>query len=462
MKNLLQHWLRFKPVTSIVHIFCLNAILVFCLLALFSMEIQAQTPVLKHSYTFDDGTANDIVGEANGIKNGGEIINGEYVTFSEGQFIVLPADKININNFKSLSLEVYLGAGHLNAFFTMFSYFGNSVGDFGTDYIFQSLTNGGNSVTAISCKNSQTPWAVGTDVKANELKDSKYHHVVSTFDNHEIKFYIDGLLVSTNTIDQFPYNTIGNLSNQFAYLCKSGYRNDATWFGTIDQFNIYEGILDPVSIADSAQEYLEDHKELSEQIKEILSDVLVNPGFRPESELSSTFIKTYKQSKFVVYPTIIRTPDSTTWSQTSAKSFSELLQSKLKLSAEYKENIIAPGELQGQSQFDFFNNDMSKLASAIKENESNPNYYVMLEILFPPQQSESVNVFGIHIFVLNNKGENAFSFLLNGHHDYFSYNNLFAENSNTENLEKLKLKCTSVAIEALKKQIKYAESEIVK
>ncbi|WP_430973449.1 hypothetical protein [Sunxiuqinia rutila] len=151
---------RFTPqaTRSILKQYLPCLLVVFCLLALSSTTIRAQDALLKHAYTFDDGTANDIVGEAHGTINGGKIINGEYVSFSQGQFIVLPANKIALNSYPALSLEAYLGAGHLNAYFTMFSYFGNSVGPLGTSYLFQSLANGGHSATAISCKNDQTPW----------------------------------------------------------------------------------------------------------------------------------------------------------------------------------------------------------------------------------------------------------------------------------------------------------------
>lgn len=462
MKNLLQQWFQSKLTTSILKHSVSCLLLVFCLLVLSSMELRAQDPVLKHSYTFEDGTARDVVGEAHGALNGGKIINGEYVAFSQGQFILLPASEIALNTYPSLSLEAYLGAGHLNAYFTMFSYFGNSVGPFGTNYLFQSLANGGHSVTAISCKNDQSPWATCTNVFGTPFKDAKYHHVVSTFDNREIKFYIDGILVDQNTVDEFPNNVIANLGTQFAYLCKSGYMQDPTWFGTIDQFNIYEGVLDPTTIANSAKKYQAGAKELPAEIKELLANVLVNPGFKPESDLSAVFLQSYKQSKFVVYPTVIRTPDSTAYCLSSAKAFSELLMSDLKLDAKFNENVLSPGDLEGQSQFDFFNNDMKRLASAIKEEGTSADYYVVLEILFPPQRSEVVDVFGIHILILNKDTENAFSFLLNSHHDYFSYNSLFAENSNTENLEPLRIKCAEVAFDALKKQLEYAESASVK
>lgn len=75
----------------------------------------AQNLVLKHSYDFEDGTAKDLICQAHGTINGVKVINREYVTFSGGQYIDMPTDKININTSKSISLEVYLGAGYIHA-----------------------------------------------------------------------------------------------------------------------------------------------------------------------------------------------------------------------------------------------------------------------------------------------------------------------------------------------------------
>ena len=461
MKNLLPFWLKLCFPTLTRSFSVLSFILLLGVLILPFQELLAQEPVLKHAYSFDNGTANDAIGGAHGIMHGGKIIDGEYITYEQGQYIDLPAEKININRFNTLTLEAYLGAGNLNAYYTMFAYFGNSVGNVGTDYLFQSLSNGGHSATAISCKNTESPWAVCTNVFGAVVNDLKYHHMVSTFDNREIKFYIDGDLVNSNTIDKFPDNIIANLSNELAYLGKSGYLSDPTWYGIIDEFNIYEGVMDEASIRQSAFTYLAKKKEIPAHLKEVLSDVLKVPGYRPESGLSSIFIETFKQSKFLVYPTIIRTPDSTRWSVSSAQAFTESLKSDLKLDAAFNDEMLDPGKLEGRGQFEFFNHDMNSLSNAIREDGAKADYYVILEILFPPRQSEMLNVFGIHILLLDKDAENAFSFLLNAHHDYFSYNNLFTINADPENIEALLIKCSNVAVKALIKQIEYAENESI-
>ncbi|WP_340111900.1 ATP-binding protein [Maribellus mangrovi] len=220
--------------------------------------LQAQLPVLTHSYTFEDGTAKDLVGNADGIITGGKIEDGKFVTTEEGQFIKLPAGLIQLSSYNSLTLEAFIVAGKDNGENTMVSYFGNEQEILGSDYIFQSVQNGANprSRSAISCKNDTFAWNTETTVNCNPLNDGLPHYLVTTFNDKELRFYVDGMLVGLQTNEQYPVNRLENIGEQVAYLAKSGYRADQTWLGAIDAFNIYEGILDAATIEKSALSYL--------------------------------------------------------------------------------------------------------------------------------------------------------------------------------------------------------------
>ncbi|WP_370479011.1 LamG domain-containing protein [Tamlana flava] len=413
---------------------------------------------LKHSYTFDDGTANDIVGEAHGairgtIQSEGKVIDGLFVTYDQGQFIELPADKIKINEYSAITLEAFILASK-GSDTKMISFFGNSTGNFGTDYIAQWVHNNEFSWTGISCNNDIAPWETITQVSGKSLQDDAYHHIVTTFDNQEIKYYIDGTLVGKQTTLGHKSNIIANLSNNLAYLCRSGYLREQTWLGGIDEFNIYEGILDAETIAKSAKKYLETSKDRNKTFyKSLISLTDLNEGFRPTSDLSDEFIKTLKKSKIEVYPTILRTVDSTTWSETSGKEFAASLKSDLELDIDFNRKTLNPDELRGKNQFEIFNNEMDSLGEKIRKEKTPSDYNIVLEILFAPKQSERLNVFGIHVYVLTNDGKNAYSFLLNSHHDSFKYAQLFEDHVTKESLETLKQKCTWVALEVFKKQL---------
>jgi hypothetical protein len=105
-----QHLLKFWAVMALTGFFCSSAVF--------------GQATLKHSYTFDDGTANDVVGTAHGTLNGGTIANGAYTAATIGEFIILPAGTISINTFSAITLEGMIHADVDNTGATMMAYFG--------------------------------------------------------------------------------------------------------------------------------------------------------------------------------------------------------------------------------------------------------------------------------------------------------------------------------------------------
>ena len=201
---------------------------------------------LMHSYTFNDGTANDVIGTAHGTIMGGDIANGIYTSSIQGDYIELPGEIIAINTYPSITIEAYVVAGGNNPYFTMLSYFGNTSGSFGINHFYTALVNGGGSKTAISCGNSNDPWNYETKIFGPILNDGEPHYIVSTLNSEKITWYIDGTLIKEEPLAS--YNSIQSLDNILAYLCKSGYSNDGTWVGSINEFNIYRGVMDDATI----------------------------------------------------------------------------------------------------------------------------------------------------------------------------------------------------------------------
>lgn len=195
---------------------------------------------LKHSYTFEDGTAKDVIGGADGTLVGGTIANGAYTAAANGEYINLPAEKIAINTYSAITLELFISTDIKNNDGNrMISFFGNTTGTYGTDYLFISHK----SRAAISCKNTATPWSAENGFSGELLDnaDSSKHHLVSILTNDTIKLFVDGVFAGSSALS--ADNKIANLGNSFAYLCKSGYPGDKTWLGSIHEYNIYSGIL---------------------------------------------------------------------------------------------------------------------------------------------------------------------------------------------------------------------------
>lgn len=227
-------------------------LLLLSLITLFKVSTSySQNAVLKHSYTFDDGTANDVVGNAHGTLNGGTIQNGVYIASASGQYITLPADIIKINTYQAITFEAYIIASENAPRNAMLYYFGGSVNNYGAYGTFLTPNhwrNNGSTVAAISTVSENSPWNYETYVEAtNPITRSGKHHVVVIINSTHIILYLDGKLIGSSLLST-QGNSISALSNDYAWIGKGGYTQDPNWIGKLDAFNIYEGVLDEATI----------------------------------------------------------------------------------------------------------------------------------------------------------------------------------------------------------------------
>jgi hypothetical protein len=202
------------------------------------------TANLTHSWTFEDGTANDYVGGANGTLMGGAAIDdGALLVTNLNQWMQMPADVIELNAYQEVSLEAwFISVPDANTGFHMLVYFGNTVNTVGNDYYFFTPARQDNkSRAAISCGVVTSPWTGESGADGPEYDDGELHHMVSTLNATDITLYIDGALTGSSPLAS--NNSIAALSTAFAYLAKSGYDADPTWQGLILEFNIYNKAL---------------------------------------------------------------------------------------------------------------------------------------------------------------------------------------------------------------------------
>lgn len=209
---------------------------------------------LMHSYTFDDGTATDVVGDADGVLVSGTIANGAYTSATDTDYVELPAEVIAINNYSAITLEAYIYSDVDNTGATMMAYFGGNENAVGGNGYFITPDRMSESRTAISCGNITEPWTAEQGVTGAPVSVGELHHVVSVLTDNSIKLYIDGILEGEAAVSE-P-NSIFNLSTDNAWLARGGYDADPSWKGTIDEFNIYNGAMDPATISQRANKYL--------------------------------------------------------------------------------------------------------------------------------------------------------------------------------------------------------------
>jgi hypothetical protein len=179
-----------------------------------------------------------------------------------------------------------------------------------------------------------------------------------------------------------------------------------------------------------------------------------HPGFRPECESDAAFVAEIKTADMRVYPTIIRTPTNTYFSSESQQQIVVFLNDNKVTTATSDSSKIDPGKLKGAAQFDWFMNDMAVIGKAIKSRAVDEDYILVMEVLFPPMHGNRQAVFGIHCIILDAEGENAFSFLLNSHHQMFVDADLVVDDLSEKSRAELVSKATGVGLEALVGQIR--------
>ena len=199
---------------------------------------------LTHLYTFEDGTADDGAGDANGVLVGGAtVVDGSLVISAQDQWMEMSGEAIALNTYEAATLAIcYTSVANANTGYTMLAYFGDSVNGLGANGIFLATARGDNkSRAAISIGDVSTPWASESGADGPEYDDGLMHYMASTIDAKTLRLYIDGEWVSSTALSET--NQLGGLSTRFAYLAKGGYSSDPEWIGSIQEFSIYNKVL---------------------------------------------------------------------------------------------------------------------------------------------------------------------------------------------------------------------------
>ena len=223
------------------------------LVGLFSTSAAFGQAVLMHSYTFDDGTADDVVGGAHGTVVGGTMSDGAYIAENDG-YIELDAATIAINTYSAITIEAYVLGSENAATNAMLYYLGGSLDNFGSNGTFLTPIHWREGTLAgISTGNVTSPWNAETYVLETNysLSVPGKHHTAVVINSTDIKLYLDGAFIAATDLAT-QGNSIAGLSNDFAWIGRGGYTNDPKWSGSIDKFNIYEGELSASVILDQA------------------------------------------------------------------------------------------------------------------------------------------------------------------------------------------------------------------
>lgn len=180
------------------------------------------------------------------------------------------------------------------------------------------------------------------------------------------------------------------------------------------------------------------------------------PGFRPPSEHAASFLDNAGAMQIAVLPTIVRRVERTAHSFASQQQIVDFLNASGIGAARANSLRIDLGPLRRRSQWEIFQFGTLSIAEKLEGRKPDTDYIIIMEILVPGDQS----VFGIELYIMDQQGRSAFSFLLNSHHELFADAKLAAKNSSEEARETLIENATRVGLVALKAQIEQARERL--
>ena len=180
-----------------------------------------------------------------------------------------------------------------------------------------------------------------------------------------------------------------------------------------------------------------------------------SPGFRPDIETTTDFITSLGTAKVAVFPSMVRRESRTAHSFSSQRLAVALLNESGLLDASLANKRIKLGNLQRVSQWDLFQYGLRTVRAELQDDKPDADYLLVLEFLVPDNQ----NVFGIEFYLIDHRGQNVFSFLLNSHHQMFVDAKLHARDTSEDAREAMLLDATRGAIAAFERQVEQARTE---
>jgi hypothetical protein len=189
---------------------------------------------------------------------------------------------------------------------------------------------------------------------------------------------------------------------------------------------------------------------------------LGSPGFRPASDRADAFVKAVGSARITVFPTLVRKVGGaaggvTSYDRASQQEVVRLLKENRLGSGDTLDREIDPGDLgklKVQSQWGLFEMGMDRLGKEVAQAKIQSDYALAVEAVITATPSKGLAVFGIHCYVLDREGANAFSFVLNSHHEVFVDAALTTEDASPKGQGELVAKAVRTALKALSQQVK--------
>lgn len=249
----------------------LNYLLFFVLMLVLTGSLAAQDPGtenLTHLWTFEDGSADDLIGEAHGELIGVNVFvdAGDLVTVPNSDNVAdshveLPGDEIDLATYDEVSVVAWYTSDVDNVQWNTLWYFGDDGAGAGVGsngFCLQPCRGDNVARVWISCGNESAPYSTEDAVndttgfaatgQNTEYADGELHHTVCMLnDVPEIVMYHNGVLLGATPLESDEAtgkdNAIWNISPNFGRFCHSCYYADIPWLGSIHDIAIFNKAL---------------------------------------------------------------------------------------------------------------------------------------------------------------------------------------------------------------------------
>lgn len=209
---------------------------------------------LRHRYSFNDGTANDSVGDAHGtLENGATVADGSLVLSKaangyngRGDYAALDAGKIGVSRYQQLTLELWVTVDPVEENLWVVGATLGKAGDlsnqFGMNYVAVQMCRAA-AAEGDQAAISDVSWVEERRIMPDgkDLADGEQHYVAVVVDEETLAYYVDGHHAGSAPLDGM---TLADLSDDDAFLGRSTFSGDNTLVGAIDEFRISDDAKD--------------------------------------------------------------------------------------------------------------------------------------------------------------------------------------------------------------------------
>ena len=183
---------------------------------------------------------------------------------------------------------------------------------------------------------------------------------------------------------------------------------------------------------------------------------LDHPAYRPAAEGDAVKLLRQRLGKtsITVLPTVIRSLRGSAYDKASRGKIADFFKTDKLATVIERDDQVDLSKSRDRVQRNLFRKCMSLLADHVKTSPVATDYVLLVECLVTPRRSGGQAVGGIQCYLLDSKGHNAFSFLLNSHHRLFNEAQLKRKTVSDDTHADLIDQSTEVVIEALRSQLR--------